>query len=62
MPVGSAADAGGVSQFRIRTGLGYRRCFAWRVEALCISSGTRSADGHGFDVKNALDIRVERVL
>jgi len=63
VPLASAADAGRVSQFRIRTGIGYRQSFAWRFEALYIWTGTRNADGSGFTVaSHALDVRIKRMF
>lgn len=48
---------------RIRTGLGYRRNFNWRFEALYIWTRSRNTIDDGFDTSdNILDIRVKRVF
>ena len=47
---------------RIRTGLGYRRSFAWRFEALYMWTRSRNTIEEGFKTDdNAIDIRVKRV-
>lgn len=47
---------------RIRTGFGYRRSFAWRVEALYIWTRSRQTIDEEFDTSdNIIDIRVKRV-
>jgi hypothetical protein len=48
---------------RIRTGLGYRRNFAWRFEALYIWTRSRNTTGEGFSTDdNSIDIRVKRLF
>jgi hypothetical protein len=50
-----------VSQVRLRSGLGYRRSFAWRFQALYIWNGTRDAGtGPLRPVSHAIDIRINR--
>jgi hypothetical protein len=48
---------------RIRTGLGYRRSFAWRFEALYMWTRSRNTIDEGFTTSdNIIDIRVKRVF
>ena len=48
---------------RIRAGLGYRRSFAWRFEALYIWSRSRNTIEDGFTTNdNSIDVRVKRVF
>jgi hypothetical protein len=48
---------------RIRTGFGYRRCFAWRFEAFYIWTRSRNTIGEGFNTSdNSIDIRLKRVF
>jgi hypothetical protein len=50
-----------VSQVRLRSGLGYRRSFSWRFQALYIWNGTREAGtGQLKPVSHAIDIRINR--
>jgi hypothetical protein len=52
-------DGGFINQLRVRSGVGYRRSFPWRFEALYIWTGERSRPSEPLAVKNqALDIRV----
>lgn len=51
------------SKQRIRTGLGYRRSFAWRFEALYIWTRSRNTIEDGFiTAENSIDIRVKRIF
>jgi hypothetical protein len=60
-PVGGASSDGLVNQVRVRTGIGYRRSFAWRFETLYIWIAKRDARSGVLAVSNhALDIRVRR--
>jgi hypothetical protein len=48
---------------RIRTGLGYRRSFAWRFEALYIWTRSRDTIDEGFNTSdNIIDVRVKRLF
>jgi hypothetical protein len=48
---------------RIRTGLGYRRSFAWRFEVLYLWTRSRNTIEDGFKTAdNSIDIRVKRVF
>lgn len=48
---------------RIRAGLGYRRSFHWRFEALYIWNRSRNTAGDGFTTSdNIIDVRVKRVF
>ena len=50
-----------VNQIRIRSGIGYRKDFAWRFDVLYIWDGTRHADAGPLTPKfHAIDIRVLR--
>ena len=50
-----------VNQVRIRSGIGYRKDFAWRFDVLYIWDGTRHADAGPLTPKfHAIDIRVLR--
>jgi Protein of unknown function (DUF2490) len=51
-------DGGGINQFRLRSGFGYRHSFPWRVEALYIWRRDRSDAGVWTTKYNALDFRV----
>ena len=47
---------------RMRTGLGYRRSFAWRFEALYIWNRSRNSLENGFTTSdNIIDVKVKRV-
>jgi hypothetical protein len=51
-------DGGFINQLRVRSGIGYRRSFPWRFEALYIWTGERSYPSDPLAVKNhALDLR-----
>ena len=51
------------SKQRIRTGLGYRRSFAWRFEALYIWNRSRNTIDDSFHTsENILNIRVKRLF
>jgi hypothetical protein len=61
MPV-SEPDERFANKQRIRTGIGYRRSFAWRFEALYMWTRSRNTIEEGFKTDdNAIDIRVKRV-
>jgi hypothetical protein len=48
---------------RIRTGLGYRRNFAWRFEVLYMWTRSRNTIDEGFSTSdNIIDVRVKRVF
>jgi hypothetical protein len=48
---------------RIRTGVGYRRSFAWRFEVLYIWTRSRNTIEEGFNTSdNSIDIRLKRVF
>jgi hypothetical protein len=48
---------------RIRTGLGYRRNFNWRYEALYMWTRSRNTIEEGFETSdNIIDIRVKRLF
>jgi hypothetical protein len=50
-----------VSQVRLRSGLGYRRSFAWRFQALYVWNGTRDAASSPLrPASHAVDVRVNR--
>jgi hypothetical protein len=51
------------SKQRIRTGLGYRRNFTWRFEALYIWTRSRDTTDEGFSTDdNSIDIRMKRLF
>lgn len=51
------------SKQRIRVGLGYRRSFAWRFEALYIWTRSRDTAEDGFSTDdNSIDFRVKRLF
>jgi len=48
---------------RIRTGFGYRRSQAWRVETLCMWTRSRNSIENGLTTSdNIIDIRVKRAF
>ena len=52
-------DGGFINQLRVRGGVGYRRSFPWRFEALYIWTGERSQPSDALKVKDhSLDLRV----
>ena len=54
---------GHLSQLRIRSGLGYRRNFAWRFETLYVVNARRSNTSGALEVNaQAIDIRVVRAF
>lgn len=59
VPLDGAPNGGWFDQLRVRTGAGYRRSFAWRVEALYIWDGKRSGTGALAADYHAVDIRVQ---
>jgi hypothetical protein len=61
LPVDSAAAGGLVSELRLRGGIGYRRNFAWRFEALYIWIGERDAQTSPIASRiHALNLRIRR--
>jgi hypothetical protein len=47
---------------RVRAGLGYRRSYAWRFEALYVLNRSRNTIDQGFTATdNVLDLRMKRV-
>src|SRR4030095_9736569 len=62
VPLGEPAERFASKQ-RIRTGLGYRRSFAWRFEALYIWTRSRDTIDEGISTDdNSIDIRVKRLF
>ena len=62
VPLGEPAERFASKQ-RIRTGLGYRRSFAWRFEALYIWTRSRDTIDEGFSTDdNSIDVRVKRLF
>ena len=57
-------DASGprFNEYRVRAGIGYRRDFSWRFEALFVQNGQRSGDSGFSTSSNAFDARVTRVF
>ena len=57
-------DASGprFNQYRVRAGVGYRRDFRWRFEALLVQTRQRSGDSGFSTSSNAFDARVTRVF
>lgn len=48
---------------RIRTGIGYRRSFAWRFEVLYIWTRSRNTIEEGFTTDdNSIDFRLKRLF
>jgi hypothetical protein len=63
MPVNTSVTGGIVNQLRVRSGLGYRRSFGVRFEALYIWIGERNeTSGVLAPQSHALDIRITRVF
>lgn len=63
VPVDQKVTGGIVSQVRVRAGIGYRRSFAWRFEALYIWIGKRNEDTGVLSAQNhVVDLRVRRVF
>jgi hypothetical protein len=61
LPVNSAVVGGIVSELRLRGGIGYRRNFAWRFEALYIWIGDRDAQTGAIASRiHALNLRIRR--
>ena len=61
IPLNETVTGGKVKELRIRGGLGYRRSFAWRVEALYLVNMERSDTSGLMAVQNhAIDIIVKR--
>ena len=50
------------NQYRVRAGVGYRRDFRWRFEALFVQTRQRSGDSGFSTSSNAFDARVKRVF
>jgi len=50
------------NQYRVRAGVGYRRDFSWRFEALFVQTRQRSGDSGFSTSSNAFDARVQRVF
>ena len=62
IPIGNPQERFANKQ-RIRAGLGYRRNFAWRFEALYMWTRSRNTIEEGFTTSdNIIDIRVKRVF
>ena len=62
MPLDDGSDVF-VDKQRVRAGLGYRRSFRWRFEALYIWDLSRKAAGDPFVLSDqAIDLRVKRVF
>ena len=59
--LGDAADPR-FNQYRVRAGLGYRRDFRWRFEALFVQTRQRSGNSAFSTSSNAFDARVNRVF
>jgi hypothetical protein len=60
-PVGDTVDNGVVSHMRLRAGLGYRRSFAWRLEALYVWLGERNDESGMMAVRShAGQVRLRR--
>ena len=60
-PVGSAVAGGIVSEIRLRAGVGYRRSFAWRFEALYVWIGERSGESGAMAPRShAVQVRLRR--
>jgi hypothetical protein len=59
--LGDASDPR-FNQYRVRAGVGYRRDFSWRFEALFVQTRQRSGDGGFSTSSNAFDARVKRVF
>jgi Protein of unknown function (DUF2490) len=59
--LGDASDPR-FNQYRVRAGVGYRRDFSWRFEALFVQTRHRSGDGGFSTSSNAFDARVKRVF
>ena len=58
VPLNETVNGGAVKEMRVRAGLGYRRSFSWRAEALYLlteerndSSGAFLADNHGVQLR-----------
>ena len=62
LPLDDAAERFGKKQ-RIRTGVGYRRSFNWRLEALYLWTRSRNTIEDGFDTtENIINVRVKRLF
>ena len=59
--LGDASDPR-FNQYRVRAGLGYRRDFRWRFEALFVQTRQRSGNSAFSTSSNAFDARVNRVF
>ena len=59
--LGDASDPR-FNQYRVRAGVGYRRDFRWRFEALFVQTRQRSGDSGFSTSSNAFDARVKRVF
>jgi hypothetical protein len=59
--LGDASDPR-FNQYRVRAGVGYRRDFSWRFEALFVQTRQRSGDSGFSTSSNAFDARVKRVF
>jgi hypothetical protein len=61
VPVDEKVPGGVVSQLRIRSGLGHRRSFAWRIEAFYVWNGERDeTSGVMAPQSHALEVRIRR--
>jgi hypothetical protein len=59
--LGDASDPR-FNEYRVRAGVGYRRDFSWRFEALFVQTRQRSGDSGFSTSSNAFDARVTRVF
>ena len=63
VPVGEHVAGGIVNQIRVRSGIGYRSSFAWRVQVLYMWTGAReTASGALVPHSHAIDVRIKRVF
>ena len=63
VPLGGEPDERFANKQRIRTGVGYRRSFAWRFELLYMWTRSRDSIHEGFTTDdNIIDIRVKRLF
>jgi hypothetical protein len=59
--LGDASDPS-FNEYRVRAGVGYRRDFSWRFEALFVQTRQRSGENGFSTSSNAFDARVKRVF
>jgi hypothetical protein len=62
IPVDRSTSGGIVSESRVRAGIGFRQSFAWRFEALYVSTAQRNAAGALAPKNYAIDVRVRHEL